>query len=289
MAEPLTQTILEKPMPCAGGVEPAAVGASRGSARPSAERPRARPGPAGVGGRGRLPHRRARPRPPPRRRPAARAAGGAGRRAGQRPLLDPARGARRGHRHGRGGGPGGPRATVSIRRRPRRWGSTSSGSSGSARRGSRRRWRPPRCCSPAASPWWRSTSALPPLRGGRGVESSWLRLARAARAHDAALLVGSPYRVSGTAAAAVLKANRGRAAWRGGGVSPCLLDGFSARVELEKCRGRLPGQSEELRLLVEDLPRPALPPRQPARPSGRCRPVPAVQERAWPLRRAASA
>lgn len=108
---------------------------------------------------------------------------------------------------------------------------------------------------------------LPPLRGGRGVESSWLRLARAARAHDAALLVGSPYRVSGTAAAAVLKANRGRAAWRGGGVSPCLLDGFSARVELEKCRGRLPGQSEELRLIVEDLPRPALPPRQPARPA----------------------
>ena len=55
---------------------------------------------------------------------------------------------------------------------------------------------------------------LPPLRGGRGVEAAWLRLARAARAHDAALLVGSPYRVSGTAAAAVLKAAGGRAAWQ---------------------------------------------------------------------------
>ncbi len=61
---------------------------------------------------------------------------------------------------------------------------------------------------------------LPPVRGGRGIESAWLRLARAARAHDAALLVGSPYRVTGTAAGAVLQAGRGHAAWRGGGVSP---------------------------------------------------------------------
>jgi hypothetical protein len=125
---------------------------------------------------------------------------------------------------------------------------------------------------------------LPPVRGGRGIESAWLRLARAARAHDAVLLVGSPYRVTGMAAAAVLQAGRGHAAWRGGGASPWLLDGFAARVELEKHRGRLPGQSEELRLLVEDLPRPAMPPRLPARPA-----APIRQERAWPLLRAASA
>jgi len=125
---------------------------------------------------------------------------------------------------------------------------------------------------------------LPPVRGGRGVESAWLRLARAARAHDAVLLVGSPYRVTGTSAAAVLQAGRGRAAWRGGDASPWLLDGFAARVELEKHRGRLPGQSEDLRLLVEDLPRPALPPRLPARPAA----APLRQERAWPLLRAAS-
>ena len=125
---------------------------------------------------------------------------------------------------------------------------------------------------------------MPPVRGGRGVESAWLRLARAAKAHDAALLVGSPYRVTGTAAAAVLQAGRGHAAWRGGGASPWLLDGFAARVELEKHRGRLPGQSEPLRLLVEDLPRPPLPPRLPARPV-----APVRQERAWPLLRAVSA
>jgi hypothetical protein len=102
---------------------------------------------------------------------------------------------------------------------------------------------------------------LPPVRGGRGIEAAWLRLARAARAHDAALLVGSPYRVSGTAAAAVLKAGRARTAWRGGGLSPWLLDGVASRIEIEKVRGRLPGQGEDFRLTVEELPRPAAPPR----------------------------
>jgi hypothetical protein len=127
---------------------------------------------------------------------------------------------------------------------------------------------------------------MPPVRGGRGVEAAWLRLARAARAHDAALLVGSPYRVTGTAAAAVLQAGRGRAAWQGEEGSPRLLAGVTARVELEKCRGRLPGQSEDLRLVVEDLPRPAMPPRRPALPAAA--PAPA-REHARPLLRVASA
>jgi hypothetical protein len=125
---------------------------------------------------------------------------------------------------------------------------------------------------------------MPPVRGGRGVEAAWLRLARAARAHDAALLVGSPYRVTGTAAAAVLQAGHGRPAWQGESGSPRLLAGLTARVELEKHRGRLPGQSEDLRLVVEDLPRPALPPRRPALPAAA--PAPA---RVRPLLRAASA
>lgn len=127
---------------------------------------------------------------------------------------------------------------------------------------------------------------MPPVRGGRGIEAAWLRLARAARAHDAALLVGSPYRVTGTAAAAVLQAGRGRAAWQGEEGSPRLLAGITARVELEKCRGRLPGQSEDLRLVVEDLPRPAMPPRRPALPAAA--PAPA-REHARPLLRVASA
>ena len=94
----------------------------------------------------------------------------------------------------------------------------------------------------------------PPVRGGRGVEAGWLRLARSARAHGSALLVGSPYRVSGTAASAVLKAGRARTLWQGGEGAPWLLGGVSARIEVEKHRRRLPGQSEGLALTVAEAP-----------------------------------
>lgn len=104
-------------------------------------------------------------------------------------------------------------------------------------------------------------------RGGRGNEAAWLRLARAARAHDSALLVGAPWRVSGTAAAVVLKAGRPRAAWRGIGASPRLLTGVASRIVLEKCRSRLPGRAEELDLYLVEVPRPAAERRLPARPS----------------------
>ena len=77
---------------------------------------------------------------------------------------------------------------------------------------------------------------MPPVPGGRGVEAAWLRLARSARARRAALLVSSPYRVSGTAARAVFEARRPRAAWAGRGLSPNLLSGVAAELELVKCR-----------------------------------------------------
>lgn len=94
----------------------------------------------------------------------------------------------------------------------------------------------------------------PPVRGGRGVEAGWLRLARTARSHGSALLVGSPYRVSGTAASAVLKASRPRTLWQGGEGSPWLLGGLSARIEVEKHRRRLPGQSEGMMLAAAEAP-----------------------------------
>jgi hypothetical protein len=102
----------------------------------------------------------------------------------------------------------------------------------------------------------------PPVRGGRGVEAGWLRLARAARAHGTALLVSSPYRVSGTAAAAVLQAARGRARWQGMSEGPpWLLDGLSCQVALEKCRGRmLPAGSLGLELRVVPAPTPSATP-----------------------------
>jgi recA bacterial DNA recombination protein len=95
----------------------------------------------------------------------------------------------------------------------------------------------------------------PPVRGGRGHEAGWLRLARAAQAQGAALLVASPYRVSGTAAAAVLQAVRGRARWQGAAAGPCwLLDGLSCRVTVEKCRGRrLPAGSLGLELRLSPI------------------------------------
>jgi hypothetical protein len=123
---------------------------------------------------------------------------------------------------------------------------------------------------------------MPPVRGGRGVEAAWLRLARAARAHNAALLVSTPYRVSGTAAGVVLKAERARAAWQGEEGAIRLLSGASARLQLEKKRGRLPGQSEELRLALGEVPLPSSPPRQ--RIGKREEPVEVVETWEAPLR-----
>ncbi|HEX4964374.1 MAG TPA: hypothetical protein VF173_26390 [Thermoanaerobaculia bacterium] len=128
----------------------------------------------------------------------------------------------------------------------------------------------------------------PPVRGGRGAEAAWLRLARAARAHDAALLVGTPYRVSGTAAGVVLKAERVRASWQGEGASPRLLAGVASRLVLEKRRGQLPGRSEGLALTVPGVPRPAAPPPLPAaRPRPREERLPAVAAHPFRLRVAA--
>lgn len=116
----------------------------------------------------------------------------------------------------------------------------------------------------------------PPVRGGRGVEAAWLRLSRAARAHGSVLLLGSPYRVSGTASSVVLKAGKMRPAWLGGEGSPLLLAGVSSRLTLEKCRGRLPGQGEDLPLAWKDAPLPAAPPPRPARPKKREEEAPAA-------------
>lgn len=77
----------------------------------------------------------------------------------------------------------------------------------------------------------------PPVPGGRGVEASWLRLARTAESHDATLLVSTPYRASGTAAAGIVKASQGRPQWSAAGTSLPLLAGLSSRLQLEKLRG----------------------------------------------------
>jgi len=88
----------------------------------------------------------------------------------------------------------------------------------------------------------------PPVPGGRGMEASWLRLSKAAQNHQAALFVSSPYRVSGTAAAGVVKADRGRALWSGAAPGPRLLVGLSSHLTLQKMRRQQGNRTEVLHL-----------------------------------------
>jgi hypothetical protein len=73
---------------------------------------------------------------------------------------------------------------------------------------------------------------LPPVRG-RAPLAAWLRLARNAANHQAVVLVGSPYRLSGCAAGVVVTAGRGRGDWLRGGASN-LLGGLRSRFHLSK-------------------------------------------------------
>jgi hypothetical protein len=89
----------------------------------------------------------------------------------------------------------------------------------------------------------------PPVRG-RKAEAPWLRLARAARAHRSVLWIGSPYRLSGTAAMAVLRLERVSPVWDCDGAGR-LLAGISSEVVLEKLRGQGVRRSERLDLRAE--------------------------------------
>ncbi len=104
---------------------------------------------------------------------------------------------------------------------------------------------------------------LPPIPGGRGKESAWLRLRRAADDHQAALLIATPYRAGGTAPQKILdlgsRTSPVRALWaQAAPRSPRLLDGLATRLELAKSRGERPGAAAEveLRMLTGSLRRP---------------------------------
>ena len=74
---------------------------------------------------------------------------------------------------------------------------------------------------------------LPPVRG-RVSLAAWLRVARNAATHQAVVLVGSPYRLSGCAAGVVVAAGRGRGDWSSGGRTARLLAGLRSRFSLSK-------------------------------------------------------
>ncbi|MCM3877941.1 MAG: hypothetical protein NEA02_16165, partial [Thermoanaerobaculia bacterium] len=80
-------------------------------------------------------------------------------------------------------------------------------------------------------------------------DAVWLRLARRARFHDAALFVLAPYRVTGTAARIVLAADAARAGWDRSRQSLSLLDGLSARLVVEKNLERREMQTGKTSLL----------------------------------------
>ena len=86
----------------------------------------------------------------------------------------------------------------------------------------------------------------PPIRGGRGAQTSWLRLLAAARSHRATLLVSTPYRASGSAATVILEARRERVSWRGERPAQRLLEGVGSRLMLKKMRGGVPEATADL-------------------------------------------
>jgi hypothetical protein len=97
-------------------------------------------------------------------------------------------------------------------------------------------------------------------RGGRFVpDAAWIRLGRASQAQDSALLLLTPYRMSGIAAEAVVTADTARPLWQGTGATPRLLTALSSRLTLQKLARTTPGTSQTLRLSVPAslLPLPA--------------------------------
>ena len=75
-------------------------------------------------------------------------------------------------------------------------------------------------------------------RGAKVADASWIRLARAAEAHGAVLLVSSPWPLCDTAAAVALSIPDRQVSWHGEGGAPRLITAIAARLTLlrSKCQ-----------------------------------------------------
>lgn len=93
------------------------------------------------------------------------------------------------------------------------------------------------------------------IRGRRAHEAAWVRLARAAEHHRAALLISAPWSVAGTAADTVISAQRSRAIWSGKGAAPKLLTEIRSTLTVDKQRGTKPGAHEELDVAPPEKPK----------------------------------
>lgn len=93
-------------------------------------------------------------------------------------------------------------------------------------------------------------AGLHPLRGRRVPDAAWVRLGRTAEAHGAAMLVSTPYALTGTASEAVIVSGHARMKWLGRGKSPRVLAGVTVDLRLEKHRHKKPGVHAALSLTV---------------------------------------
>lgn len=83
-------------------------------------------------------------------------------------------------------------------------------------------------------------------------DAVWVRLARAAQAQGATLLLSAPWRLAGIASDAVVSGAGVRSIWKGEGASPRLLEGIASRVTLEKLGRATPGSVERFVLAVSE-------------------------------------
>lgn len=84
-------------------------------------------------------------------------------------------------------------------------------------------------------------AGLHPVRGRRPPDATWVRLARAAESHGAAMLISAPYPFTGTASEALIRGEKTSVKWLGQGKSPRLLAGIRTDFRLEKHRHLKPG------------------------------------------------
>jgi hypothetical protein len=95
-------------------------------------------------------------------------------------------------------------------------------------------------------------AGLHPIRGRRAPDAAWIRLARAAEAHGTALMVSTPYAITGSASELTLSSHSGRPEWLGRGEAPRILGGLMTRVAVEKHRHLRPGRSTTLNFLLDE-------------------------------------
>ncbi|HUP49544.1 MAG TPA: hypothetical protein VNA04_12225 [Thermoanaerobaculia bacterium] len=85
-------------------------------------------------------------------------------------------------------------------------------------------------------------AGLHPIKGKRRApDAAWVRLARAAEGHGTAMLVSSPYPLTGTMSEGVVRAVSARPKWLGKGNAPRLLAGLDATFTIDRHRHLRPG------------------------------------------------